>query len=307
MTIARKMDEGNKQTEKLERKAKKDIAAEYQNGLDEIRKELAVIEMKYGTDGVVDYAEMQKHGRLTKLNKANKSIMNGVASAIAGTTVAFGADVWETNYYYTGYSLETELQEKIAYSKQKRAKVKGKVVTPDMQLSMDNNKDFEQQKIRNVVQRGLAQGKPIREISKDLKVQFEKSATNALTTARTTMTRVQNEAIVEAGEKAANKGIDLVKQWNATLDDRTRDRHRELDQVKIELDEDFEIDGFTAPAPGQFGDPAMDYNCRCVLTYVPRDVTEAEYRRARGASGKGKVIPYTNYKDWYDNRVVKSN
>lgn len=38
-----------------------------------------------------------------------------------------------------------------------------------------------------------------------------------------------------------------------------------LDGQIRELDEDFEIEGATAPCPGCFGDPAEDCNCRCAM------------------------------------------
>jgi len=227
--------------------------------------------------------------------------MNKVSNETQSKTIAYGVDAWLLNYYRTGYTLETELQEKLGFKVINKSDVD--VVNPDMKLSMKNNKTFEQTKVNNVIQRGIAQGKSTKQVANDLKVQLGKSATNAMTTARTTTTRVQNEAIVKAGNKAIDKGIDLVKKWNATLDGSTRDTHGALDQVKKEKGENFSSGGYSAPAPGQFGAPAMDYNCRCRLTYVPRDFTEAEYRRAKGTDSKGILIPYTNYNDWYKNRV----
>lgn len=57
----------------------------------------------------------------------------------------------------------------------------------------------------------------------------------------------------------------LVKQWDATLDGATREHHQMLDGQIREVDEPFEVGGRKVEAPGMFGDPAEDCNCRCCL------------------------------------------
>ncbi len=59
------------------------------------------------------------------------------------------------------------------------------------------------------------------------------------------------------------KGSKLVKQWDASLDDVTRDTHRQLDGKIVEMDEYFVSGTKKALHPGQFGDPAEDCNYRC--------------------------------------------
>jgi hypothetical protein len=70
---------------------------------------------------------------------------------------------------------------------------------------------------------------------------------------------------MNACKKAKEKGADVLKQWDASLDGKTRDTHRLLDGQIRELDEPFEVHGMTAMQPGDFGDPAEDCNCRCAL------------------------------------------
>ena len=54
------------------------------------------------------------------------------------------------------------------------------------------------------------------------------------------------------------KGADILKQWDATLDKKTRKAHRLLD-------EPFEINGHKAMYPSNFGIPSLDINCRCAI------------------------------------------
>jgi uncharacterized protein with gpF-like domain len=89
--------------------------------------------------------------------------------------------------------------------------------------------------------------------------------------------RIQEEASQDARVEAKKKGANIVKQWDATLDGRTRDTHRRLDGQIREVDEPFEIDGKTAMYPGCFGRAEEDCNCRCVaLTRAKWGLNESE-------------------------------
>lgn len=87
----------------------------------------------------------------------------------------------------------------------------------------------------------------------------------ARTIVRTEAGRVQEQANFDAANKAKAAGADVVKQWSAVLDGKTRDTHRELDHQIREMDKPFETRGKKAMYPHDFGDPAEDCNCRCTL------------------------------------------
>ena len=46
---------------------------------------------------------------------------------------------------------------------------------------------------------------------------------------------------MDAAKKVKDKGANIVKQWDATLDSRTRPHHTMLDGQIRELDEPFEV------------------------------------------------------------------
>lgn len=83
--------------------------------------------------------------------------------------------------------------------------------------------------------------------------------------ARTEGHRIQIQSTMDAQQKAKDAGADIVKQWDATLDGRTRPTHQLLDGQIRELDKNFEVNGKSIAAPGMFGDPSEDCNCRCAL------------------------------------------
>ena len=61
------------------------------------------------------------------------------------------------------------------------------------------------------------------------------------------------------------KRADILKQWDATLDKKTRKTHRLLDGQIRELDEQFEINGHKEMYPSNFNIPSLDINCICAI------------------------------------------
>ena len=123
--------------------------------------------------------------------------------------------------------------------------------------------------IRNEISRGIANGSTWNQTASNLAMgmrsPLNKSYNNAVRIARTEGHRIQNQAQMDTLNKAKSKGADVVKQWDSTLDDDTRDTHKQLDGQIREIDQPFEVNGKTAMQPGGFGDPAEDCNCRCCM------------------------------------------
>ena len=138
--------------------------------------------------------------------------------------------------------------------------------------------------IRNEVSRGIATADSYANIARNIsnasKIGFNKS----MRIARTEGHRVQCTAAFDAQHKAMDAGADIVKQWDATLDGRTRPLHRELDGQIRELDEPFEAGGLEVMYPSAFGRASQDINCRCALLQRAKwalDDDELERLKAR--------------------------
>jgi len=84
-----------------------------------------------------------------------------------------------------------------------------------------------------------------------------------------------HKSYVEGQEYAAevieNGGTRLVKRWDATLDEKTRETHFILHGTEKPVDGWFETFRGRSKAPGQFGIPEEDCNCRCILQYRRKD------------------------------------
>lgn len=119
--------------------------------------------------------------------------------------------------------------------------------------------------IRSEITRGIAAGLPHSEIARNIASYAKAPLSRAKNIVRTESHRIQQASKYDAQKMAVIRGADVVKQWDSTLDGKTRSTHRRLDGQIRELDEKFEIHGKKARYPGDFGDPAEDCNCRCQL------------------------------------------
>lgn len=134
-------------------------------------------------------------------------------------------------------------------------------------------------KIAGEISRGISSGQMYGEIARNIAGYAMIPKNNAMRIARTEAHRIQCKASMNACNKAKEKGADVVKQWDSSLDGNTRPTHRQLDGQIRELDEPFEVAGKKAMQPGDFGDPAEDCNCRCALLQRARWALGNDYTK----------------------------
>lgn len=155
-------------------------------------------------------------------------------------------------------------QEQVVKAVQTDSKLSSNLYT---KLGEDTN--YLKKSIRAELSRGVSSGSTWNEmavhIAKGMNSPFRKSYNNAIRIARTEGHRIQNEAALDGQHGAKKKGADIVKQWDSTLDGRTRPEHREADGQIRELDEPFNIGGEKMQAPGVGGSARNVCNCRCCL------------------------------------------
>lgn len=152
--------------------------------------------------------------------------------------------------------------------------------------------------ISSEITRGIASSRPYAEIARNLSNAAEIPKNRAKLITRTEGHRVQSTSNYNACVDAKKKGADVVKQWSAALDGRTRDSHRELDGQIKEIDEPFEYGNKTAMYPGDFGDPAEDCNCRCRVNQRARwALDESELERLKD---RAKYYELDKTKDFED-------
>lgn len=167
--------------------------------------------------------------------------------------------------------------------------------------------DYLKRSIRAEISRGIANGSTWNQIAghiaNGMNSPFNTAINNSIRIARTEGHRIQQRSALDAQYAAKEKGADVLKQWDSTLDNRTRPHHRRLDGQIRELDEPFEVDGLKAQAPGYFGKPKEDCNCRCCLLQRARwalDEEELQTLKDRAAYfGLDKSADFADFKQKY--------
>ena len=298
----------DKYIDKIIRNAEKETTRIYAQRFKEIQKEISSIYEDYEEDGKLTLAQMTKYNRL---DKSLDFIINELLKAQDGAyrlAQKTMKEVFLENYFRTAYLMEFESQRRLGFGSLSNNLVEAAVENPIDKLKLpavkSRNRKQIVDRVRSEISQGLARGSSYRQMSKIVRNAVEFDAYKARTVVATEAHRTQTEGRYRS-MKQASKYVDVQKTWDSTLDSDTRPAHRRLDGEVIDLDEDFRSDaGGRGKAPGHMHNAADDIHCRCSVVTVVNG-KRPEVRRERLEDGSTKVIPYTNYEDWYKNRIKK--
>ena len=151
-------------------------------------------------------------------------------------------------------------QKQVVKAKDIDSKISKKLYT-----KLGDDVDLLKKRIANNISRGIATADSFANMARNIAETSNMGFNRAMRIARTEGHRIQVTAAFDAQHAAKKAGADIVKQWDAALDGRTRPTHRKLDGQIRELDEPFEVNGHKAMHPSGFGRPEEDINCRCAL------------------------------------------
>jgi SPP1 gp7 family putative phage head morphogenesis protein len=306
MSLQSKLEQFDKQSDKLSDLTEKELIKAYSLSLKEIRGYMAEVYEKYGTPDGLPYSEMQRYNRMKSLEEQIKKILFELTGKNAKTLEQTLKDIYELSYYSTGFALESESQVKLSYAMINKEVVNQSVQNPISGLTLNDRLEKNRieliYRVRQEITQGLILGESYQKIAKRLKDTFEGDVKKSIRVAQTEAHRIKNTARYESLQHAQAKGIELKKVWVSTLDKKTRDRHRSLDGQKVDVDQPFKSGGAEAMYPSGFGVASQDVNCRCTFISV-LDGFEPTVRASRGEDGKTKVIPYTTYEDWHKARI----
>ena len=125
------------------------------------------------------------------------------------------------------------------------------------------------QKLQSAMMQGVLSGESMTKLASRLAGVAEMDEHQAIRTARTMTTNVQNKGRMDSFDRAKKLGVELVDEWNAILDGRTRHSHRHMHGERREphSDEPFS-NGCRWPGDPN-GPPEEVYNCRCrIMSWV---------------------------------------
>nr|DAM96297.1 MAG TPA: minor capsid protein [Caudoviricetes sp.] len=149
-------------------------------------------------------------------------------------------------------------QEKVARAVQINSKI-----SKGLYSRLGEDVDLLKRKITAQISRGVATGMSYSQMAQQLAGYTKTGYNNAVRITRTEGHRIQQESTMDACYAARERGADVVKQWDATMDANTRESHQMIDGEVRALDEKFS-NGLMYPGDPS-GSAAEVINCRCVL------------------------------------------
>lgn len=159
--------------------------------------------------------------------------------------------------------------------------------------------DYGKRQISVQVTSSILQGHSIGKIANNLQGKLvDMNRASAIRTARTAVTAAQNGGRQASYESAEKMGIEMEKEWIATLDNRTRHSHAVLDGERVAVDGKFS-NGCRYPSDPQ-GKPWEVYNCRCTMIAAVDgvDTSDAKRRARDPETGESVLIENMSYAEW---------
>lgn len=283
----------------------KQLRAIYKQAAKELKAKLASFTAKHNAKSLEKLALIEA-GKLTKADydswmmgqvfignqwkdkiKQATEIMNHANEEAAAVIRKGELFVFAENYNHSAYELEQAAKGILGfnlYNTQSVAKLimeKPKML-PEWKIDQPKDYIWNRQKVENSITQGIIQGEGIEDITKRLINNLCTTNENRMRLfARTGMTGAQNAGRQAQMEDAEEMGIEVKKRWVATLDDRTRDLHQDLDGQEVGVDEDFYVGDYSIAYPGDpDAEPEMVYNCRCTMIQIYPGIEHKSVRRA---------------------------
>lgn len=145
--------------------------------------------------------------------------------------------------------------------------------------------------ITRQVTSGILLGESVGKVANRLQTNIPNmNRTSAIRAARTAVTEAQNAGRMDSYVAAQEMGIELEREWIATLDNRTRHAHAMLDGQTAKLGKPFKVDGYEIEYPcDPQAEPYLVYNCRCTLVAKIKGVEDESGRETYNEWQKRKA------------------
>ena len=268
-----------------EKKVMEQLERSYQKALEDVKDRLRQLDERTDVENrqAVAYQKAFQHG----LQKQLERILGKLHSKTYRTVQEYLQDCYLTGHTAVLYELQSDglrLSLPIPQDKVYQAAVNDTKLVKPLYDSIGEDFDGLKKHITDIVSAGFASGASYGDMANQITGKmignYATMRGGALGRAklivRTEGNRIANAARLEAARTAKQQGADLVKQWDSTMDKKTRPHHVQLDGQVRELDEPFEVDGRKAQAPGKFGIASEDINCRCHAYSRPRWAVRAD-------------------------------
>jgi len=331
------LEEGSRLTDREIRTASREMIKHYAEAEKEIRKSMDKVYSKYlATQNKEDYYNiMIQHDRLQKLQNEVGKVYTYYDKKAGRKVGEAGRLAMSNSFYRQQYqlswqaplsfvSLNPQIVEAAVFGtprtwqdipKQARERFALKYNKPltayipqygSLTKLLSENRRDDIDRINKAIVQGFIQGKGSKEMSRQIRDVVGHSAFKAERIMRTETTRLSAIGDEIMAYDAKDQGLEVKKMWMATLDDKTRDRHADLDGVMVDLDEEF---SGGAMRPGDFSDIGQNINCRCVLnTVVVKDGEPIKPQTRLGrdpVTGENEAFSYRKFDEWAEEKGIR--
>lgn len=324
-----KPDPAHKETDKILRDMEKRLDEVYKQAYREARqtaddfmksfREMDKKKRQQVKDGELDKAEYERWRR-TQVFQGNRyhqmadtlaADMTHTNQIAASVINGYLPEVYAVNHNYGTYEIEKGSRINTQYTMYDKQTVERLMRdNPDLlprkaAVNVPKDQLWNKKHINSAITQGILQGESIDKISQRLAATVtDMSHTSAIRNARTMTTSAQNGGRIDSYKRAESMGIKMLQVWMATLDDRTRHEHRQLDGQKRKVGEAFEVEGEKIFFPGDpAAEPYLTYNCRCTLV---GEVEGIDYNLSDVSQRDNKLGDMT-YEEWKEEKRKQDN
>lgn len=146
----------------------------------------------------------------------------------------------------------------------------GDIKLPYKKLNKIKDARWNTKKLNSAVLQGIIQGDSMDRIAERILPIVHNNESAAIRNARTMVTGAENQGRLDSFQELQDMGTVIKKKWIATLDDRVREWHADMNGDEVDLDESFvDGNGNELQYPGDpDAEPETVYNCRCAMEAV---------------------------------------
>lgn len=324
-----KPDPAHKETDKILRDMEKRLDEVYKQAYKEARqtaddfmkqfREMDKKKRQKVKDGELDKAEYERWRR-TQVFQGNRyhqmadtlaADMTHTNQIAASVINGYLPEVYAVNHNYGTYEIEKGSRINTQYTMYDKQTVERLIRdNPDLlprkaAVNVPKDQLWNKKHINSAITQGILQGEAIDKIAQRLAATVtDMSHTSAIRNARTMTTSAQNGGRIDSYKRAESMGIKMLQVWMATLDDRTRHEHRQLDGQKRKVGEAFEVEGEKILFPGDpAAEPSLVWNCRCTLI---GEVEGVDYNLSDVSQRDNKLGDMT-YEEWKEEKRKQDN
>lgn len=257
---------------KLEQRALKELKKSYEKAKHDIEIQISALNSRKDMQNLQSIIYQKKYQEI--LLKQIEGVIDDLNKGQYETLQDFFEGAYATGYIGSMYDLHNQGIPLVIPIDPKKMVT---AVMTDSKLSknyyqnkvLPENLSTLKRNVRQELTRGIASGKTWIEVAyqvaEKMNSPFNRAMRDAMRIIRTEGHRINQHGFLDASHEAKDKGADIVKQWDSTLDGNTRPAHRIADGQIKELDEPFIVDGEKMDAPSIGGSARNVCNCRCQL------------------------------------------